>query len=328
MVKLSIVVPLYKSERYLPKCLDSLLQQDLPLDEYEIILVNDGSPDHSKEIAEEYASKYPNILVLSQENKGASGARNYGLKEASGEFIRFVDPDDFIPPHSLNGFVRQMEEQQLDMLRFNYIVVDENYNEIDKLLSASRVNYDSEVMSGASFLEQRLGFACYIWTFVFRTSVIKDNGIYFYEGDYYDDTPWTPRVCLASKRVNSVDVVGYYYYQSPGSILRSASPAIFKRKIEGQRFLIGDLKRQSEGLKEGEGLMWYKGMLAHCVVTLLMLVAEHDFLHRREICKGLREMKLFPLSDYQAMPKTKRKIRLANRSPRLFVLLMHLKRSL
>lgn len=328
MVKLSIVVPLYKSEQYLHKCLDSLLQQDIPLEDYEIILVNDGSPDRSKEIAEEYAAKYSNIIVLSQENKGASGARNYGLKEASGEYIRFVDPDDYIPANSLKGFIQQMDEQQLDMLRFNYKVVDEEYKEIDKLLSASLVNYTPGIMDGGAFLEQRLCYACYIWTFVFRTSVIKDNDIYFYEGDFYDDTPWTPRVCLASRRVNSIDVVGYYYYQSPGSILRSSSPTVNRRKIEGQRFLINDLKRQSEDVKQGCGLSWYKGMIAHCAISLLLLVARHEFTLRKEVCKELRELGVFPLSDYQATLKTKRKIRLANISPRLFVVLMHLKRSI
>ena len=114
MLYLSIIVPLYNSEKYLPKCLDSLLDQDIQESEYEIILVDDGSPDNSRFIAGEYARAHSNIVVISQANKGTSGARNTGLRHASGKYVYFVDPDDYILNNSLSRLLRHMEEKSLD----------------------------------------------------------------------------------------------------------------------------------------------------------------------------------------------------------------------
>ena len=113
MLTLSIIVPLYNSEKYLPKCLDSLLNQDIPEQDYELILVDDGSPDGSREIAEEYALRHSNIIVLTQSNKGTSGARNTGIRRACGRYLCFVDPDDFILENSFSVLIRRMEEHHL-----------------------------------------------------------------------------------------------------------------------------------------------------------------------------------------------------------------------
>ena len=104
-MKLSIVVPIYKVEPYLRKCVDSLLNQDLPTEDYEIILVDDGSPDCCGEICDEYASKYGNIRVIHRENGGLSAARNSGIEIAQGKYIQFVDSDDYLEPNVLKTLV-------------------------------------------------------------------------------------------------------------------------------------------------------------------------------------------------------------------------------
>ena len=95
MKVLSFIIPLYNSSQWLRKCLDSVLKQDIPLEQMEVICVNDGSPDNSADIACEYGKKYPNtILVLNQENQGPAGARNNGIRHAKGKYLCFFDPDD------------------------------------------------------------------------------------------------------------------------------------------------------------------------------------------------------------------------------------------
>lgn len=324
MIRLSIIVPLYKSEKYLPKCIESLVQQDIPLETYEIILVNDGSPDNSKTIAEEYASRYSNIKVLSQENKGASGARNTGLSIAVGEYVRFVDPDDFVPKYSFRDFLAIMDKENLDMLRFNYQVVDEAYNEIPKLASAQRVDYRQGIMDGISFLNQQLGYACFIWTFVYRRTLLHDNGIMFYEGDYYDDTPWMPRVCQKAERVDKIDTIGYYYYQRSDSLVKSVDKRSIQKKIDGQIFLIEELQKQL--LQCPKANDWYRGMTAHCVVSLLNLIGTYQYDKRKEVFAFLKRQKVYPLSTYQAMPKTARKISIINISQRFFCWMIHIKK--
>ena len=96
MVKLSIIIPVYNTEEYLPRCLNSCLEQDLLANEYEIIAINDGSSDNSLQILNAYALKYPNIRVINQENRGLGATRNRGLNLAIGEYIWFVDSDDWV----------------------------------------------------------------------------------------------------------------------------------------------------------------------------------------------------------------------------------------
>ena len=103
MVKLSVIVPMYNSEQWLPKCLDSLLCQDLDESEYEIVCVDDGSPDNSKQMAVSYSVGHPNVKVVSQSNQGTAGARNTGMRQAVGKSRCFVDPDAYVEKNVLGG---------------------------------------------------------------------------------------------------------------------------------------------------------------------------------------------------------------------------------
>ena len=117
---LSIIVPIYKVEQYLSKCIESLLNQDLSPEDYEIILVDDGSPDRCGKICDEYAATFSNIRVVHRANGGLSAARNSGIETAQGQYIQFVDSDDYLEPEVLKTLVTKMETDNLDILRFNY----------------------------------------------------------------------------------------------------------------------------------------------------------------------------------------------------------------
>ena len=118
MPRLSFIVPVYNVAPYLRKCVDSLIAQDY--DDYEIILVDDGSTDECPQICDELAAAYENIRVIHQENAGLSAARNAGLKVAKGEYICFVDSDDYWEENVLGGLMEQVEREKLDVLRFDY----------------------------------------------------------------------------------------------------------------------------------------------------------------------------------------------------------------
>ena len=120
MKLLSIIVPVYNVEKYLSKCLDSLLAQDIPISDYEIIIVNDGSTDSSLVIAESYSQTNSNIRVISQLNKGLGGARNTGIRSSEGKYLFFVDSDDTIQKNTLKPLLECMESKKLQVLRFNH----------------------------------------------------------------------------------------------------------------------------------------------------------------------------------------------------------------
>lgn len=325
MKLLSIIVPLYNSEKYLPKCLDSLLNQDIPAVDYEIILVNDGSPDGSLKLAEEYASRYPNIIVLSQTNKGTSGARNTGIRHATGEYLYFVDPDDYILKNSLKEPLARMDEESLDVLRFGYTEVDEQYQPTRSVKHPEQPDYSPEVMDGGHFMAERLGIACYVWTFFFRTDLIKGNDIFFYEGDYFDDTPWLPRVLLKAERVDSWDVKRHFYLIRSNSLVQSQSQKNIMRKLDGQQFMIKELTKQKQEVTGKPAEKWYDMMIAHCVITMLSLVGSRAYDKKNQYVIFLRSNNILPITSYRMSESNRIKALLINFSPTLYCRLLHRK---
>ena len=113
-MKVSVIVPVYNVENYIAKCLDSLVNQTLK--DIEIIVINDGSPDNSEEIIKKAQEKYKNIIYLKKENGGVSSARNYGLKKATGEYIYFLDGDDYLLNDALENFYNKAKSGDFDMV--------------------------------------------------------------------------------------------------------------------------------------------------------------------------------------------------------------------
>lgn len=336
MKKISFIIPLYNSATWLRKCLDSVLNQDIPLEQMEIICVNDGSPDNSADIARAYNKEYPNtFVVLDQENQGPSGARNNGMRHATGKYLCFVDPDDYVESNVYGKLVQQMEEENLDMLRFNYQSVDENYQPIDKPAFEKKFDYSPKLMSGAEFLATRLDIACNIWRYIYRREIITENGIWCFTGDYYDDTPWLPLVLMQAERMNICDTVVYDYMERSDSLVKTKNPMMQIRKSDGfillLRYLEDERKKVESGMlkvdskwKEGV-LTWYRRMEAHSVVSLLTIIGASLFALRKEYVAKLRALNLFPLTVKGADRKIQRKIRIANIHPMLLVWFIHLK---
>jgi len=152
MKKLSIILPIYNVENYLEKCIRSLEEQDIPKEEYEIICVNDGSPDNSRDVVLKLQQEFNNIILFDQENQGVSMARNRGIDEAKGKYLLFVDPDDFIIENRLGKILLEVDEKNIQMAIFSYVFVDSNGNEENE-----RKFYDSNILTGieAYYLSRR-----------------------------------------------------------------------------------------------------------------------------------------------------------------------------
>ena len=130
-MKISIVLPIYNVEKYLPDCINSIIDQKSS-DECEIILVNDGSTDNSPSLCDAYASEYSNIKVFHKKNGGLSDTRNYGLKYATGEYILFVDSDDCLCQNALSEFNKELELSNPDIIIGDAVVIDEDGNKVEK----------------------------------------------------------------------------------------------------------------------------------------------------------------------------------------------------
>ena len=210
MIKVSVIVPIYNVEKQLAKCLDSLLNQTLK--DIQIILVNDGSEDSSAEIAKKYVVKDPDrVLYFEKENGGLSDARNYGLKYATGEYISFVDSDDYITENLYTDLLPYME-QKYDMIKFNIAKVDEQGNVLEKNYTplfeeksgeeAFDILYKADVMTEVA------------WGYLYKRDFFRRNKFEFTKGKYHEDFGLIPLVLLKADKVASVDVFGYNYVQT------------------------------------------------------------------------------------------------------------------
>lgn len=325
MKTLSYIIPLYNSAEWLEKCLYSVLNQDIPKSEVEIICVNDGSPDNSADLAREIAKEHPCIAVIDQENQGPSGARNTGMRAATGKYLCFVDPDDFVQPMVYGSLVQQMEEEQLDMLRFDYQVVNEHYEIIPKRPFEYKFDYTPQLMTGTQFLSERLDIACNIWRYIYRREIITENNIWCFVGDYYDDTPWLPLVLMKAERMNICGKVVYNYLERSDSLVNAQSSKAVQRKIDGGFMLLELLKGQLSTIDDLAVCKWYDMMIAHATATLLTLIGIYQFSQRKAYIKRLKQLHIFPLSIQKAEKKTLRKILWINRSIYVFLLLVYLK---
>lgn len=213
MPKLSVIVPVYNSEKYLSECLDSILNQTYT--DIEIICVNDGSTDNSAKILEEYAKKDSRIRIITQENKGVATVRNVGLQNAQGEYITYVDDDDIIENNTYEEALKYINEA--DLVHFGIKVFgdsnyaqrrdDDNYYKI-KYKGLQKLNRKIILNSDASVCNK-----------IFKKSIIEENNIVFPDGLNYEDAEFYLKYISCVKTAYYIDKYFYRYRRSGNSIM-------------------------------------------------------------------------------------------------------------
>ena len=209
-MKISIVIPIYNVEQYLEQCLSSIQAQKY--DDLEVICVNDGSTDDSRKILTEWATHFPQMRIIDRENGGLSTARNTGLKAAKGDYIVFVDSDDWVEPTMLSRLAEETGGE--DMIC--YACRKSDSGTTDTLLPERT---DGWSYYNRHALEHReVAFVC-VWQRCYRREFLIDNNLYFREGILHEDNEFTPRACLYAKSINVIPDVLYNYRVRPGSIM-------------------------------------------------------------------------------------------------------------
>jgi glycosyltransferase involved in cell wall biosynthesis len=212
MKRLSVVIPMYNVEPYVERCIRSLLQQDLPLDDYEIICVNDGSPDGSGEIVERLKKDYSNIILINQQNQGVSRARNRGIQEADSKYVLFVDPDDYIRQNTLNMILNHAgnKNAQVSFLGFTFLNSDGSVRQ-----EVLNNNLDSITVDGieAYFLTRKFNppDPDRMWAILFDTEFFKSSGLsYLPDVPFLEDGELIARIlCLTNRCI--FDSRPFYY---------------------------------------------------------------------------------------------------------------------
>jgi len=221
-VLLSFILPLFNVEKYISECVHSLYAQDIPIDNYEVIIVNDCSPDSSRSIVIALQEVYSTLILVDLEQNSKQGAaRNAGLKVAVGEYIWFVDSDDFVKPNVLKGLIKIMSDNHLDILHFDYARVTLE----GKIEEIYDTKYTTDVMTGLNFFHHE-GEIWWkkdieVWRKLHSKNFLIQNHIEFEEHVFFEDFLYSIKSIILATRIMHVSQTPYCYRDNPTSFMNS-----------------------------------------------------------------------------------------------------------
>lgn len=218
MVKVSIIVPVYNVEKYIDRCINSLINQTLK--DIEIIMVNDGSPDNSVDIIKKYQKKDNRIKLYEKENGGQGSARNLGLKYAKGEYIAFLDSDDYVCDNMYETLYNKGIEDELDIVICNYYLKYNDKEVVNKISSDKYLN-----ISPSKYIT----LSPSPWNKIIKREYLEKCKFRFPEGIIYEDYASIPTLALNNPKIVYINSPLYYYVQSENSTMRNKE---YKSKYE------------------------------------------------------------------------------------------------
>ncbi len=214
---LSILVPVYNAEKHIINCLESIINQGIPEEHYEVILINDGSTDSTQEIISDFVGDKPNMVLIHQSNQGNASTRNRLFDLAKGSYIYCLDADDYLVPNSLSVVLDYALRNELDFVGFESKETSTLHN---GLVSTSSSFEQVSVTSGETFLKENSLPKVEVWWYFVKRGLLKDFGIQM-DDLMMADVTFTYKLVLASQRMAILPVHAHWYFQSQDSLMRS-----------------------------------------------------------------------------------------------------------
>ncbi|MCF2220182.1 glycosyltransferase [Chryseobacterium sp. PS-8] len=298
--KISVIVPVYNVENYLAKCLDSLVRQTYQ--NIEILVVNDGSKDDSEHIIQEYAQKYPEkIKPFIKENGGLSDARNFGIDHATGDYLGFVDSDDYVASSMFEEMVHLAEKHQSKMVICNIQKVDENGKVTQKLTQIPNMPEKIDLGNNFSVFSDLSYFAC---NKLFKKELFRDKR--FKKGAHFEDIQLIPQLLLECDTISQTQNFHYQYLERTDSITKTHTEKgldILKAVIDVEE--VFEKSGYSGRKKELKNFQIFEGV--YSFLAYLAFVKDertfYDMSAKLEIFIKDRELKLKDILNYSRFDK-------------------------
>ena len=293
MAKYSIIIPIYNVENYLEKSINSALNQTF--DDYEIVLVDDGSTDSSSKIAKSFAEKYPEkVIYVWQENKGLGGARNTGIKASKGEYLMFLDSDDMVSEEMLFEVDQKIIETNAQMVIFDLLKEDENGNQIE-IVKGANYNKDSFTLDEYKEMIFTPVSAC---NKVIKKSLFDESGVTFPTRVWFEDLATIINLYPYIERFAYIEKPFYRYLQRSGSIMHN-SDVKRNEEIIGASYSVLNFYREKGFMEK------YKNEVTHLVILNAYMVASVRVIKSKGSYDILRNIKAFiekELPNYRENP--------------------------
>lgn len=272
-MKLSIIIPVYNVELYLIECLDSVFSQDIS--ECEVIAIDDGSTDSSGSILDEYKCRHPDLILIHQINKGLCGARNVGIDIAKGDYIYFLDSDDYLLSDSIRLILDKINENYTEIIGFNAYINDKVFFTCKNLpeLLLTGVNFFEEFYSKNYFYP-----IVNVWLYVYKTDFIRSNDLFFLEGLYHEDIHFSNICFCLARSIIVFDVpILYYRLQREGSI----SATVRLKNIQDKSYICRDLDKYYSK-KNFYNSYFYNHLFQSYLFTIMQAVDNNHIKYRQK----------------------------------------------
>ena len=298
-MNLSVIIPMYNVEEYISHCIDSLLDQHISVNDYEIIIIDDGSTDNSLSIAKEYEATHANITVYHHPNIGLSSTRNKGINLAKGDYIYFIDSDDYIVSNTLKQLVECAVKNQLDVLEFNFIrTASRDYNTSK---NENTQGAEIEVLDGYSYMSTR-GFFDGVWAHFYKRDFLIQTKIKFIDGRIMEDMLFNAEIISKAQRVAFLPLDVYRYVINPNSVWTTKEPTALRQSIDDFIFMTinySEVIQDFENKNVNSDILKSKqqNMLYNTVKRILQ--SDYKFSEINQIFDTLATHHLYPLPYFK-----------------------------
>lgn len=266
---LSFIIPAYNAEKHISSCLDSLLQQDVPYNVYEIIIVNDGSTDKTFDISSSYQKKYPQLIkIINQENKGISSARNVGAQQAKGSHIWFIDADDTICPNCLSTLLKCCCQLECDLFGTGPSI---SYtSQFPKDFTTEK--YVSRQYSGKEWLLSKDPFIG-PWAYIIKKSFWESNHLSFIPNTRYEDVECMSRAFYYAERIYTLNQFSVYnYVQHPESFMNSG---FNQKKLFDKLIVSKSLRKFSSTIQDHDIKNYYERICTDMFISGISMIIKN-----------------------------------------------------
>lgn len=298
----TIIIPAYNAEKYIPGCLNSLIDQDI--ENYEIIVVNDGSTDSTGKILDDYDKKHGFIKIIHKENSGVSDTRNAGLDQAQGEYVLFVDADDSINKVLKDlGDIIEKKESDIYVLKARMITRRKEV-QLENYLDPNRYYNSKDLL--IQFIKNKVVFDV-VWLYCYRRSLLERHGFRFMSGRLHEDSEFIPKVLLAANKIYNTDILFYNYYIRTNSITQKKDQ---RKNAEDLIYISKSLKEEFAHVRDEALKYWLDDLIAYYYLTAvdrgkLSMLKDRDLLESVSI------------EDLSMRPSYKQRMTLLKKYPRL-----------
>ena len=281
---LSIIITAYNAEKTIERCINSILENEY--NDYEIIVINDGSSDKTEKIIELFASD--KIKYFSKKNTGVADSRNFGIEKAKGEYITFIDSDDYVSNNYFKNLDKYLK-QGIDIIKRKAIIINEKDNEKTKIEGP---------VFGEITGEQAFNELCFkdiyldtLWSYIIKKNLFTENNLYFEPNKYHEDFGLLPLLILKAKSVISTNDYVYYYVQTDGSIMRDSDDAKTIKKSKDVLYHYDNIIEQTE--KYDISRETKENVRIYCTNAILLKVKELKDKDQNDFIKELKKRKIY-----------------------------------